>query len=309
MSKKTYFFIDDVIWVFRDITRQKPAHIFDNPFLAVLKKAHDNYGLKVQLNVFCRTDFYYGSDEFTLAEMTDAYKEEWIANADWLKFGFHAKQEFPDYPYVNASYKDVKTDFDYTIAQIKRFAGIECFSYATCTHWLPMSKEGCKALYDGGIRIISVSYGDRAEYDGNPDSLPYGHAFRLLQNRKSETMTFTRKSLNAAIERSICGYNHITEEQLQPTLKTLKYHHDEETGMNFKKFTNGPCLNLSTLEGLDDEMAEVIGDEYVGYATHEQYFYSDYFAYQPDYAEKIYKAAKILHDNGYEHIFADELVK
>ena len=74
--KKAYFFIDDVIWLFRDLTRQHPASMFDNFFLKELKKAHDLYGEKFQLNIFYRTDFFYGSDEFTLAEMPDTYKAE-----------------------------------------------------------------------------------------------------------------------------------------------------------------------------------------------------------------------------------------
>ena len=31
--KKCYFYIDDVIWVFRDIARQKPKSIFDQYFV------------------------------------------------------------------------------------------------------------------------------------------------------------------------------------------------------------------------------------------------------------------------------------
>ena len=58
--KKAYFFIDDTIWVFRDLTRKRPASLFDNPFMKMLKGAHDKYGMKVQLNVFYRTDTYYG---------------------------------------------------------------------------------------------------------------------------------------------------------------------------------------------------------------------------------------------------------
>ena len=65
MEKLSYFFIDDTIFVLRDLARQRPASIFDNAFLKMLKSAHDAYGLTVQLNVFYRTDFFYGSDEFT----------------------------------------------------------------------------------------------------------------------------------------------------------------------------------------------------------------------------------------------------
>jgi len=35
MDKLAFFFIDDVIWTLRDITRQKPKSIFDNPFMKV----------------------------------------------------------------------------------------------------------------------------------------------------------------------------------------------------------------------------------------------------------------------------------
>ena len=104
--KKAYFYIDDTLWVLRDITRQKPATLFDNPFMKMLKTAHDKYGLKVQLNLFYRTDSFYGYDMFSLADVTDAYKAEFEANSDWLKMAFHAFEEFPDYPHVNASYED-----------------------------------------------------------------------------------------------------------------------------------------------------------------------------------------------------------
>ena len=43
-----------------------------------------------------------------------------------------------------------------------------------------------------------------------------------------------------------------------------------------------------------------------GQRDHEQYFYKDYFAYQPDYAEKILLAAKIAHDTGRDFIFLEE---
>ncbi|MBE6912433.1 MAG: hypothetical protein E7473_07900 [Ruminococcaceae bacterium] len=56
MNKKAYFYIDDTIWVLRDLTRTKPESLFDAPLFKVLKKAHDEYGLKTQLNLFYRTD-------------------------------------------------------------------------------------------------------------------------------------------------------------------------------------------------------------------------------------------------------------
>ena len=63
-------------------------------------------------------------------------------------------------------------------------------------------------------------------------------------------------------------------------------------------------------KGLPDEFKQKhLGSEYLGYATHEQYFYPEYFAYQPDYSDKILKAAEIIQRNGYEYFFAEEIVK
>ena len=308
MNKKAYFFIDDTIWAFRDIARQKSASIFDQPFLALMKEAHDKYGMKVQLNLFYQTDFFYGHDEFSLAEMPDSYKAEWEANSDWLKLAFHARHEFPDYPYVNATNEDVKYDFDRIKKEVIRFAGEKSFALGVIPHWLPMSKEGVKALKDGGIKVMAASFGERKEYDGNPESLPYGHSFRLLHNRQSETTLYTRRGLNTAIARSICSYNHLSEEEMAPILRNTDCVLDKETGMYFRDFADGPCLNLITIDKLSDSFKPHLNYEYLGYATHEQYFYPEYFAYQSDYSAKILEAAKVVSENGYEFIFVEELV-
>lgn len=311
MTKKAYFYIDDVIWLFRDLARKRPKSIYDNAFMKMLKEAHDKYGMKVQLNIFLRTDFFYGNDEFCLSEMPDCYKGEFEKASDWLKFGFHAKQEFPDYPYVNASYEDVRANLEETKAEVFRFAGNNSFAYATVPHWLPISKEGCRALYDGGIKIMSVSSGERTQYNGDPSTLPYGHAFRLLHNRQPETMLYRRGTRNKAIDSSICAYNHLPSETVEKMRLTFDYHKDQGTGLGFKRFCVGPCLNLTPLEEIEEEcIAKGIEDaEYFGYATHEEYFYPDYFAYQPDYSEKVLKAAEILHKYGYKYFFIEELVK
>jgi len=306
--KKAYFYIDDTIWVLRDITRQKPASLFDNPLLKALKTAHDRYGVKVQLNLFYRTDYFYGYDEFCLADVTDAYKNEFEAASDWLKFAFHAKEEFPDYPHVNARYDDVKALFKSIEKEVFRFAGEKSFTYGTCPHWLPMSYEGVKALYDCGVRILDATHGDTEDYNGDPASLPYGHAARLLNNRQPETKTFTRKTADVAIERSVCAYNHLTNEQNDSTKKDFSYITDSDTGMLFKVYCTA-CLNLLSYDEVEDEFKKHLNNEFIGICNHEQYFYPDYFNYQPDYAEKIYKMGEILSKNGFEFFFIEDLVK
>ena len=307
MKKTAFFFVDDVIWCFRDLARTKPKSIFEVPFLSMLKKAHDAYGLTVQLNLFYRTDFFYGNDEFTLSEVPDTYKAEWEANSDWLKMAFHAKQEFPDYPYVNATYEDVKANYEAIIGEIIRFAGEKSVARAVIPHWLPISKAGCQALYDCGVRIISPSSGERTEYMGDPSALPYGHAQRLLHNRQPETMLFTRKSKNTAILSSICAYNHISEKERNACMGCFKAVKDKETGLWFKNIGGGPTVNLNQLADFRPAYEKRNGEEFIGTGTHEQYFYSDYFAYQPDTEAKIMEMAKVLTELGYTYITADEL--
>jgi len=308
-GKAASFFIDDAIWFLRDLTRRRPKALFDDPFLSVLKECHDRYGLKVQINLFYRTDFFYGMDEFTLAEVTDAYKAEWQANKDWLKLGFHSLQEFPDYPWINADYADVKRLFTMTKREVERFAGEGVLTAALVPHWCPMSKEGVRALRDCGVRLMECSVGPRYAYDGRRERLPYGHGFRLEQNRKPETGFFWRDTRNADIAASICSYNHISPEQYARTALSFDFVRDAETGMNFKHmFCEAPCLNLCTPETLRSDTAKILDRDYLIFSDHEQYFYKDYLAYQPDYAEKIRIMSQMVAESGRRFILMEELI-
>lgn len=310
-GKKAYHYCDDVIWLYRDLTRKRPKSIFDNPFLKVLKEAHDRYGLKVQLNSFYRTDYFYGTDEYTLAEMPDTWKREWQANKDWLRIGFHSLQEFPDYPFVNADYADMTNVVVKIRDEVVRFAGEGVFAYGAVCHWGSCSRDGCRALKDLGFKVMLASCGPRRAYGGDPSSLPYGHAMRLLQNRKPETALYTRLSEDTAIRSSIGGYNNLTYAQARRTFGVFDCVKDRRTGMCFKELEDfqplAAGINLYTVETMTAAFRKVLGNEFVVYSNHEQYFYRDYLAYQPDYAEKVLAAAKLLHENGYEYFFLEEL--
>ena len=309
-GKAASYFCDDAIWFLRDITRQKPKSMFDHPFLSVLKECHEKYGLKMQINLFYRTDFFYGMDEFTLADVTGAYRGEWQDNRDWLKLGFHSLQEFPDYPWVNIDYADVKKLFGMIRGEIDRFAGDGVFTTALVPHWCPMSKDGCRAMKDCGIEIMECSVGPRYRYDGKPERLPYGHSFRLEQNRKPETAFFWRDSRNAAIASSLCSYNHIDTAAGAGTANSFRYVLDRDTGMRFKHmFGDAPVLNLVDEKTLASDTAPLLGKEYLIFSNHEQYFFKDYLAYQPDYADKIRAMSRMMHENGYRFILMEELAK
>ena len=303
------FFIDDAIWFLRDLARKRPKSLFDNDFLRPLKEAHDRFGLKLQINLFYRTDFFYGMDEFTLAEVPDSYKAEWQASKDWLKLGFHSLQEFPDYPWVNIDYADVKKLFGMIKGEIDRFAGEGVFTTALVPHWCPMSKDGCRALKDCGIRLMECSVGPRYRYDGDRSRLPYGHALRIENNRKPESAFFWRDSRDTAILSSLCSYNHISSKQEAATGQSRAYILDPETGMAFKHlFNDAPVLNLVDVPTLKNDTAKLIGKEHLVFSDHEQYFFKDYFAYQPDYMAKVMAMSEMMAANGYRFIFVEDLL-
>ena len=307
------FFIDDAIWFLRDIARMRPKSLFDHPFLKPLKEYHDRYGLKLQINLFYRTDFFYGMDEFSLHEVPDTYKAEWQANKDWLKLGFHSLQEFPDYPWLNIDGDDVRKLFGMIKGEIDRFAGEGVFTTALVPHWCPMSEAGCRAMKELGIKIMECSVGARYRYDGVRTRLPYGHAMRIEQNRKPETCLYRRLSEDTAINSSIGGYNNLTYEQARRTFGVFDYIYDKDVGIGFKELEDfqplAAGINLYRPEDLDAAFAKVLGKEFVVYSNHEQYFYRDYLAYQPDYSKKVLKCAQILHSAGYEYLFLEDLVR
>ena len=308
-GRNASFFIDDAIWFLRDLARQRPKSLFDNAFLKPLKAAHDRFGLKLQINLFYRTDFFYGMDEFTLAEVPDAYRAEWQANKDWLRLGFHSLQEFPDYPWVNIDYADVKKLFGMIKGEIDRFAGEGVFTTALVPHWCPMSKEGCRAMKDCGIKLMECSVGPRYRYDGDRNRLPYGHGMRIENNRKPETAFFWRDSRDAAIRSSVCAYNHISSQQMAQTENSYRVVHDPVTGIAFKHlFGDAPVLNLVDVPTLRSDTEKLLGREHLVFSDHEQYFFKDYLAYQPDYMEKVMVMSEMMAANGYGFIFIEDLV-
>ena len=76
---------DDVITVFEDLNKEQYSSIFDNAELAWMKQLHDKYGVVISCYVF------FEDNEFSLAECTGRYRDEFQSNSDWLRFGFHSR--------------------------------------------------------------------------------------------------------------------------------------------------------------------------------------------------------------------------
>ena len=310
-GKCAAFYIDDVIFLFHDLVDKNPKSCWSHPFFAHLKKAWELYGVKTQLNLFYRDDFYYGVREslFSLKDVPETWRDEFQAAKEWLRFGFHSIQEFPDYPWISASYEDVALAWKMISGEVARFAGPGMWAWAVTPHWGPMSREGCIALKDGGAKAVWVSRGRRWEYNGDPSILPYGHAARIENHRKKESAIYWRAGGGDDISVSACGYNHLDAAQVEKTKGTYNWIYDRATGVNFRAFTSGgPLLNLYPLKDIVPCFDRAGEPEFFCYATHEQYFFSHYFMYQPEYVAKTLAAGKWMHDHGYSFIFLEDSV-
>ena len=103
---------DDTILIFKDIAKNKPESIFDNSILRWYKSLHDKYGVVISCYVI------YEDDSFKLDQFPVLYKEEFISNSDWLRFGFHTINGDIDY-----KERDIEDDYLRTINVLERIVG------------------------------------------------------------------------------------------------------------------------------------------------------------------------------------------
>ena len=88
------------------------------------------------------------------------------------------------------------------------------------------------------------------------------------------------------------------------------YAYDRETKIGLKELEDLQqigAINIYEVAELPKMFKKVIGNEFITFGDHEQYFHKDYFHYQSDYAEKIFTCGKLLQDAGYEFFFLEEL--
>jgi len=174
--KSFCFTVDDNIRVFRDLTEKYYHSVFDHPYLAVYRRLHEQYGLKVQLNLF------YETDGFDLSAMTDVYREEWEKNASWLKMSFHSRLE-NESPYVDSGYAEVFADCERVHSEIRRFAGEETLAKTTTVHYCQTTAEGRRALKDNGIKGLLGLFGtDEMPATSYSVPLSYGDLLRAGNN-------------------------------------------------------------------------------------------------------------------------------
>lgn len=168
--KQFCFTVDDNIRFLRELTETRQTSMFAHPYLALYRRLHEQYGLKVQLNLF------FESGAFNLSQMTDAYRDEWAENADWLKLSFHSKSEWPARPYEASGYDEVYADCSAVHREILRFAGEASLAKTTTIHYCRNTADGLRALRDCGVEGLLGLFGTdenpRTSYEVTEEHLP-----------------------------------------------------------------------------------------------------------------------------------------
>lgn len=267
--KKYRLSSDDNIRFLKELTEGDYKSIFDHPYLAVYKKAHDLYGAKVHINLFyafddnARAKFNDDHGYFDLSMMTDKYKDEFVKNSDWLKLAFHAKSEYPDRPYKYADRETVRRDCIAVCREICRFAGPECISDSTTVHWGEGNREVIRELRALGFTSLT------------------GY-FTLTQSGAPSV-----------------SYYHGVEDVLH--LGARDFRMDTAEDMIFGRIDR--VLNVGTLEEVMDEVDLASSDPhrggFVSIMIHEQYFYPDYSHHRPDFEKRVLEPCRLLAERGY----------
>ncbi len=261
---------DDNIRFLQDLTFGNFSSIFDHPYLAVYKKAHDLYGAVAHLNLFyafddrARSLFSDVPPYFDLSMMTDRYKAEFQANAHWLKLAFHAKSEFPDKPYLHADGDTVREDCIAICREICRFAGKECLSDSTTVHWGEANRDGVRALRGLGMRSLTGYF-----------------------------------ELDEAGQPLVSYYADIDTTQ---HVGSRDFWMDTNEAMTFGRIDR--VLNIGSLEENRSAVLAAAEDPhrggFVSLMIHEQYFYKDYVNYLADFEARVLESCRLLYERGYQ---------
>ena len=260
------FSTDDNIWFLRDIARH--AGTYGSIF--------DNpylafwRAMHEKYGTKIHFNIYYQTQGFNLSQMPDKFRPEWQANAHWIHLGAHARGNDPDRPYLNASGEQIRQDYRLIQSEIERFAGKEVTCPEMTVHWGETTREAIQALRAEGVKI-QVAY-----FTANPDGLAMVSLYLPL-----------------AQWRHIQGRDYWKDRQLDVTF----VRHDMVINL-FRPPEIIPYLERITADPHQSEVLELM--------IHEQYFYPDYVAYEPDYRQRVETAIRWVTEKGYKPVFYNE---
>lgn len=255
--------VDDVIRCFENIYRNQD--IYTSLFDDPFLRIFKD--LHDHYGTYVHMHVYYENDDgsFNLSMFPITFKEEFQANANWLNFTFHARADKPDSPYRFASYEQVMEEGRMVEKELLRFAGKEVFSNVTSQHWADSNLHATRAFRNLGFRCI----------DG----------YFLIDENDTPIVSYY---LNK--EQALHAFNR-------------DFWVDNKEDIIFVK--DDIIINEVPLAQIDGYMDALRAREdhcFQYLLIHEQYFYEDYFRYEPDYRDRIFATVDWCHRNGYRPV-------
>jgi len=211
-KRQIHLSIDDIGKSLTWLAKNRPESMFDMRLYGTLLQWHKEYEAKFTL--YC---FPIESNILT-HETLLKYADEFSANADWLRFGYHGRNEkrFCD----NEHYKDDFLNFRMAAKQL----GMGKTTIIRLHYWIA-NDEQQNFLFQNGIRILlypdreSMLYGeDDSFYEGSLEYWKTGVRFEALEVINEETLLIGKKRIVAfthekffdkekeKIEKALCLY-------------------------------------------------------------------------------------------------------
>lgn len=271
--------IDDNCFFFTDLAREKPARLFDHFYLKGLKDLHEKYGSKFILKCFFRND--HDPEHFTLDQVPSTYKGEFEDNSDWLHLAFHALSEFPDRPYQHTDEKRLAHDYDQTFEQLVRIAGEKSCTPPTNVHWAMLPPEQFHVMKERGLKILTSSgfMSNRIIVDGKVAELGVGS----------------------------CDIGFFYEQDVARHMLAKRCYYDPDYDLFLSRTFF--CFNIDTPAEIEakirqeDAAAAATGCEMMESIGHEQYAYTRYMNYLPDYFKRLDASCRVPMELGYKPVF------
>ncbi len=279
--RRCSFYLDDHIFVFTELAKQRPQRAFDHFYLKALKELHQKYGLKLTLNTF----YHNAHEEFLLKDMPDIWKSEFEDNSDWLKIALHAYSEFPDRPYADASRKAFRHDYELMQNEVHRFAGKNAFIVPQVLHWNNVSPGIADEFIKLGGKCYSESLRPRVMSTPPEDELT-----------AKEKMEEFRSEVYVPPTEPLARHYGFAEE-----ISYLAKHgalYDRDLGLFF--YHDWLVCNLLTVEEIPrlfnrvKNNAATYGCDIFSACGHEQYSFPGYFNYQPDHLQKLNETTRLM---------------
>lgn len=209
-NKFCHFSFDDVQYCMMDLQTNEGTYtsIFDNPFFAMLKEIHENYGAVFSLYLFLDNSMS------GISGYPTSFTSEFSSNSDWLKFGLHQGST----NYESTTAQTALSDYETFTQNIINICG-SANSIDRCPR-LANFKGNINSILamrdtDGGIVGLLSAYDDRDSYYLDSDTSAYlfkngkyiDYEHQITFYRTIKTFEVANPNIELPILNSLSGYN------------------------------------------------------------------------------------------------------